>query len=126
MDDTERLMMKGLVEVIWADGEVDDREREMLGGILAQLGCSAEEIGEVGKMMMGVRSAPEEFQEKLPDDEESRREIMKVMLAMALADGRVDVGEVRFLNRMAYHLQIDDAELDDLKRETLASLESNN
>lgn len=126
MDDTERLMMKGLVEVIWADGEVDDSEREMLGGILTQLGCSAEEIVEVGKMMMGARSNPEDFQAKLPDDDDSRREIMKVMLAMALADGRVDVGEVRFLNRMAYHLQIDDDELEDLKRETLASMESNN
>lgn len=124
MDDTERLLMKGLVQVIWADGEVDEKEREMLGGILARLGCSVEEIREVAAMMMSDEArAPKDFQEKLPGDKASRAEIMRVMLAMALADGRVDVSEVRFLDRMAQHLGIDPATLEELKRDTLSSME---
>ncbi|MBI3925621.1 MAG: DUF533 domain-containing protein [Armatimonadetes bacterium] len=122
MDATERALLKGLVQVIWADGEVDQKEREMLGGILAQMGCSAEEIQEVAAMMMGERKEQVALTD-LPD-RESRREIMKVLLAMAMADDRIDVNEVRFLNKMANHLEIDEDDLEVLKAETVATLKS--
>lgn len=122
MDDTERALLKGLVQVIWADGEVDQKEREMLGGILSQMGSSSEEIREVAAMMMeGKGGSVEGILEELPDME-SRREIMKVFLAMAMADGRIDVNEVRFLNKMALHLEIGESDLEVLKAETLATL----
>lgn len=117
MDQRERALLKGLVQVIWADGEVSDEEREMLGGILSELGSSTAEIEEVGRMM----TAPPDIgnlREQIPDME-SRHEIMKLLIAMSMADGRVDTSEIRFLNKVAEHLQISNEILDSLKEQTL-------
>lgn len=117
MDQRERALLKGLVQVIWADGEVSDEEREMLGGILSELGSSTAEIEEVGRMM----TAPPDIgnlREQIPDME-SRQEIMKLLLAMSMADGRVDTSEIRFLNKVAEHLEIPHDTLDHLKEQTL-------
>lgn len=117
MDQRERALLKGLVQVIWADGEVSEEEREMLGGILTELGSSTAEIEEVGRMM----TAPPDIgnlREQIPDME-SRQEIMKLLLAMSMADGRVDTSEIRFLNKVAEHLEIAHDTLDRLKEQTL-------
>lgn len=116
MEQRERALLKGLVQVIWADGEVSDEEREMLGGILSELGSSHEEIEEVGRMM----TAPPDIsnlRDQIPDME-SRQEIMKLLLAMSMADGRVDTSEVRFLNKIADHLEIVPETLERLKEQT--------
>ncbi len=121
MDDTERALLKGLVHVIWADGEVNDAERRLLGGVLAQLGCSPAEIQEVAEMMTNP-PAVDNLKEHVPEYE-ARKEIMKVLLAMALADGQVDMKELRFLNRMAVHLEISEGDLEALKKETVSAME---
>jgi len=117
MDQRERALLKGLVQVIWADGEVSEQERVMLGGILAQLGCSEAEITEVGHMLA---TPPDlgDLRKQIPDME-SREEIMKLLLAMSMADGRVETSEIRFLNRLAGHLDIPPERLDALKEQTL-------
>jgi len=117
MENRERALLKGLVQLIWADGEVSEEERLMLGGILSELGSSAAEIEEVGRMMVEPPSL-DDLREKVPDAE-SRREIMKLLLAMSMADGRVDTTEIRFLDRLADHLEISSAELEVLKEEAL-------
>ncbi len=117
MENRERALLKGLVQLIWADGEVSEEERLMLGGILSELGSSAAEIEEVGRMMVEPPSL-EDLREKVPD-EESRREIMKLLVAMAMADGRVETSEIRFLDRLAERLEIPSAELETLKEQTL-------
>lgn len=89
----------------------------MLGGILSELGSSAAEIEEVGRMMVEPPSL-DDLREKVPDVE-SRREIMKLLLAMSMADGRVDTTEIRFLDRLAEHLEISSAELEALKEEAI-------
>lgn len=117
MENRERALLKGLVQLIWADGEVSEEERLMLGGILSELGSSAAEIEEVGRMMVEPPSL-EDLREKVPDAE-SRREIMKLLVAMAMADGRVETSEIRFLDRLAERLEIPSAELETLKEQTL-------
>ncbi len=117
MEHRERALLKGLVQLIWADGEVSEGERLMLGGILSELGSSAAEIEEVGRMMVEPPSL-DDLREKVPDVE-SRREIMKLLLAMSMADGRVDTTEIRFLDRLAEHLEISSAELEALKEEAI-------
>ncbi|NMA29043.1 MAG: TerB family tellurite resistance protein [Burkholderiales bacterium] len=115
MDDRERALLKGLVQMIWADGEVSEEERLMLGGILSELGVSAAEIEEVGRMMIDPPTL-DDLREKVPD-EESRREILKLLVAMSMADGRVDTTEIRFLDRLAEHLEISSEEMDALREE---------
>jgi uncharacterized membrane protein YebE (DUF533 family) len=117
MKHRERALLKGLVQLIWADGEVSEEERLMLGGILSELGSSAAEIEEVGRMMVEPPSL-DDLREKVPDAG-SRREIMKLLLAMSMADGRVETTEIRFLDRLAEHLEISSAELEALKEEAI-------
>lgn len=121
MRDEERALVKGLVHVMWADGEVTDHERHLLGGVLTQLGLSDAELTEVSGMMLEPPDLAD-LREQVPDAG-PRREIMKVLLAMAMADGKVELAELRFLNKLARHLMIPDAELERLKTETLEEIE---
>lgn len=122
MDDNEKALVKTLIKAMWADGEMAGEEREMLGGILSQLDASTEELLEVGKML---QAPPEldDIRDQVPDYE-ARCDIMKFILAMALADGRVNVSELRFLNKMAQTLEIKPADMEALKDETLKTLEA--
>ncbi len=122
MDDNEKALVKTLVKAMWADGEMAAEEREMLGGILAQLGASPEEVMEVGAMLQNPPDL-DDLREQVPDYG-ARCDIMKLVLAISLADGRVNVSELRFLNKMAQTLEIKDADFAALKEETLKALEA--
>lgn len=68
--------------------------------------------------MMVEPPSLDDLREKVPDAG-SRREIMKLLLAMSMADGRVETTEIRFLDRLAEHLEISSAELEALKEEAI-------
>ena len=121
MNSTESALLKGLVHVIWADGEVTPEERHLLGGVLTQLGMSDEQVAQVAQMMVEPPDLSD-LKGSVPDHE-SRLEIVKVLLAMALADGKVDVKELRSLNKIAQLLEVSPAELESLKKETLEAVE---
>ena len=121
MEQRERALLKGLVSIIWADGEVSEPERVMLGGILSELGITSAEIEEVGRMMTSPPNL-DDLRELIPDME-SREEIMKLLVAMSLADGRVDTAEIRFLDRVAAQLEISPENLEILKEQTMQLLQ---
>jgi len=117
MEPREQALLKGLVQLIWADGEVSEQERLMLGGILSELGVTTAEIQQVGRMMVAPPSL-EDLRDQIPDME-SRQEIMKLLVAMSMADGQVDTTELRFLDRLAEHLEISAEVMEKLKEQTL-------
>lgn len=121
MQETEKALIKGLVHVIWADGEVNEDERRLLGGVLTQLSLDEKSIHEVSSMM----SKPPDLTnlKESVKDMEARREIMKVLLAMAMADGRIDISELRFLHKFARQLELTEADLEKLKNETIAEMD---
>ena len=122
MQEAEKALIQSLVHVIWADGEVNDDERRLLGGVLSQLDLDDVALGEVASMM----SKPPDLSnlKAQVQDVEARREIMKVLLAMAMADGSVDISELRFLNKIGRELDLSDSDLETLKRETIAEIET--
>ncbi len=117
MEPREQALLKGLVQLIWADGEVSEQERLMLGGILSELGVTTAEIQQVGRMMVAPPSL-DDLRDQIPDME-SRQEIMKLLVAMSMADGQVDTTELRFLDRLAEHLEISAEVMEKLKEQTL-------
>lgn len=121
MQNSEKALLKSLVHVIWADGEVTDDERRLLGGVLTQLDLDEAAIKEVADMMAQPPSI-EDLKSSVKDPE-TRREVMKVLLAMSMADGKVEISELRFLNKLARQLEISDADLESLKEETLQEIE---
>jgi uncharacterized membrane protein YebE (DUF533 family) len=121
MQEAEKALIKSLVHVIWADGEVNEDERRLLGGVLTQLDLDDKALTEVASMMAqppDLTNLKESVKEV-----ESRREIMKVLLAMAMADGKVEISELRFLNKIARQLELSDGDLEQLKQETLAEID---
>lgn len=122
MQEAEKVLIKSLVHVIWADGEVSEDERRLLGGVLSQLDLDDGQLTEVASMM----AKPPDLTnlKESVKDVESRKEIMKVLLAMAMADGKVEISELRFLNKIARQLELSDADLESLKKETLSELDS--
>ena len=121
MQEAEKALIKSLVHVIWADGEVSEDERRLLGGVLTQLDLDDKSLKEVASMMAqppDLKNLKESVQ-----DPDARKEIMKVLLAMAMADGKVEISELRFLNKIARQLEINDNDLEQLKNETLQEIE---
>lgn len=120
MQEAEKALLKSLVHVIWADGEVNEDERRLLGGVLNQLDLDDKALTEVASMMARPPDLAN-LRESVKDNE-SRREIMKVLLAMAMADGKVEISELRFLNKIARQLELSDQELENLKNETISEI----
>ncbi len=109
--------------MIWADGEVDEAERKILGEMLTHLGIAKKDMAEVAEMMKSeTKPDPESLRAEL-EDPEDRQEMMRVLLAAALADGVIQKAELKFLNKMADVLEITSEELGQLHREAAEALE---
>ena len=123
MDKRERNLLKGMIQMIWADGEVDESERKILGEMLTHLGIADQDMAEVAEMMKSeTQPDPEALRAEL-DDPDDRQEMMRVLLAAALADGVIQMAELKFLNKMADVLEITSEELGDLHREAAEAME---
>lgn len=123
MEQSEVTLLKGLVKIMWADGEIAEAEREMLGSILVQLGCNHQEIAEIATMM----KEPPDLDEivKCVPDEASRLDVLKVVSAMALADRKMAAGECQLLDKLAAKLGVSDSQLQQVKEETAKLMAAN-
>ncbi len=105
-------MIVGLIQVMWADNDLAEEERELLGGILAKLDCNTEEIYAVGELMKNPVNA-NDFLASIPSMED-RREIIQAMAIMAMADGVFADSELAVINKAATYLAIPAAEVSEL------------
>ncbi len=121
MQEKDIAVIKGLIQVMWADGELAEAEREMLGGILVNMGCSAEELQEIAGMLQEPPSV-DTLLKDLPD-KESRCDVIKIVYAMALADDDYAESEDKFIRKLAEKLEITPKELETLKEELRRHLE---
>lgn len=109
----EREILKSLIQLVWADGTVDDRERGILGRMLAELELSPKDIQEVGQMMTAAPDQPD-LQVILQKDQAEKSELMKLMLAFAMVKGHLNPPEMRYLYAMGSKLGIEREEFDEL------------
>lgn len=122
MNDKNIALFKGLVHVMWADGEIVEAEREMLGRILTEMGCSSEEIVEIAGMMKNPPKI-DDIKQSLPD-EAARDEVMRIVMAMSMSDGNVAGAETSFIKKLANHLDISDARLAELNDQVIAMMKN--
>lgn len=116
VDAQNKEIIKSLVKMAWADGEVSGKEQELLAAILLKMGCSEEEVD-------GLGEAPEEdprLDEVLPD-KESRLNIMRALMTMSFVDGILSFDEFAYINRLAEQLDISNDELETLRQEALVA-----
>ncbi len=116
MQAKERSMIVGLVQMMWADNEIVDSERELLGSILVQLGCNVEDVTEVGEMIKNPTST-DDVLDNLPTMDD-RREFIKIMAVMAMVDGCVATAENTLVGKLAAKLGIPNEEMPALMEES--------
>lgn len=116
MQASYREVIKGLIQIVWADGDVDDRERVILGQMLSELGLSQKDLAEVGKMMQEAPELPD--LSGIRDESDAEREdLMRVMLALAMSKGHLNPPELRYINAVARQLDVSPEKLEALKKE---------
>ena len=113
MNAQQREVLKSLVQIVWADGTIDDREREMMGRLLAELELSRKDIIEVGAMMTEATDLPD-LDVILARGQEEKDDLMKLLLALAMDKGHLNPPEMRYVQAIATKLEIDKEALDAL------------
>lgn len=105
MDARTNALVKSLIHMMWADGVIEEHEREFLGGVVSELGCTEEEMNEISKMM--VAPPTEELNFDVDSIEQSKREeILQAAAAMAMVDGVLAGSEKKMVEALADHLDI--------------------
>lgn len=116
MESSYREVIKGLIQIVWADGNVDDRERIILGEMLAELGLDYKDLTEVGQMMQEATEPPNLDAIEVGSEAE-KHDLMRVMLALATTKGVLNPPELRYINAVAKRLGIESEQLESLKKE---------
>ena len=116
MNASHREIITGLIQIVWADGTVDDRERILLGHMLTELGLSDKDLVEVGKMMQEAPELPD-LGAILKSPTEDKEDLMRVLLALSMSRGSLNAPELRYIQAVAHRLEIDDERMEVLKSE---------
>ena len=123
MDNQNRVIMKTLAEMAWADGKVTEEEKALLFRVCLQMGATPEEAEEL-KEALGQPSQTSEgdLKEALPD-KASRLNVMRILMTMSFIDGALDFAEFDVIEGKAKELGLTADELETLRREALAAAE---
>ncbi len=116
MNASHREIIKGLIQIVWADGTVDDRERILLGQMLTELGLTGKDLAEVGKMMQEAPELPD-LGAILKSATEDKEDLMRVLLALSMSRGSLNAPELRYVKAVAHRLEIDEERMESLKAE---------
>lgn len=104
MHEQDRAIVQGLVSVAWADGDFDQREREMLDALLEAFGASETEANEIREYASEKRGLDD-----IPLNELSfgdRRNLFNHAVALSWIDGDQHADEVAFLEALREKLNI--------------------
>ncbi len=101
-------ILKGLVAVAWSDGDFAESEQQALDGLLAAFGASddeAKDLRDYAKVPRKLEDIP--LKELSADD---RRMLFSHAVLLTWVDGSQHVKEKEFLDELAKHLRLTDAE----------------
>lgn len=108
--------LRNLVVMALADGSIGEREVNLVADRCAELGLGESELHEAMKFGLGDEAALE-----LPGDAEERDHVMRDMIRMMAADGRIDESEKRLFALAAVKMGMSTEHLNDLIDSTLES-----
>jgi uncharacterized tellurite resistance protein B-like protein len=117
-------MKRLMIHMVLADGRVDDRELRAVSDIYARLSGRALALGEVGAEAMRLSASdadpPSIAAELAPSLNDAGKEVVvRAVLLVAAADGRVSREEAELLAGIARSLEITEAHLRDIVSSTL-------
>jgi len=112
MHEQDKAIVQGLVSVAWADGNFDEREKEMLDAMLEAFGASDDEAKELRDYAQEHRKL-----EDIPLTELSygdRRNLFNHAVALSWIDGDQAASEATFLEQLRERLNITEEEAKDI------------
>jgi uncharacterized membrane protein YebE (DUF533 family) len=101
-------ILKGLVAVAWADGDFADAEQQALDGLLAAFGASEAEATDLRSYAKTPRKLEDIPLKELSADD--RRMLYSHAVLLTWVDGDQHSKEKEFLDALAKHLRLEDAE----------------
>ena len=105
MDKGTQAVITSLIHMMWADGVIEDYEREFMGAFLKEIQATPEEVAEIGKLMLVAPTEELNIREMLPEMS-AREDAFQTMVAMAVVDGVLAKPERTLLDKIADHLEI--------------------
>lgn len=113
MTDQDRILLKTLVAMAWADGQLDPNECEWIEQVFEHLALPATERESLLDTPHALPSS-EEYTAVLPTDDD-REFLLKVLLSMASADGNICGEELKMLEEVSNRLGVASDRLQDLR-----------
>tara|TARA_R110002049_G_scaffold309268_1_gene519587 strand:+ start:119665 stop:120027 length:363 start_codon:yes stop_codon:yes gene_type:complete len=108
--------LRNLVVMALADGSIGEREVNLVADRCAELGLGEKELHDAITYGLGDDAAIE-----LPGDAEERDEVMRDLIRMMAADGRIDESEKRLFALAAVKMELTTEHLNQLIDSTLES-----
>ncbi|MBW2525208.1 MAG: DUF533 domain-containing protein [Deltaproteobacteria bacterium] len=108
MHEQDRAILESLVSVAWADGTFDDKEKELLEGLLEAFGANEEEAAEVRKYAEEKRDLGDVPLTELSFDD--RRALLQHAVLLSWVDGEQHETEKKFLDDLRAKLNIPEEE----------------
>ena len=118
LTEQDRVLLKTLVALAWADGELSEGETQWLDKVFDQLHLVPNERERLLSVPQALPSA-EEYRSVLTSQED-RHFLLRVLLTMALSDGTVSLDEQNMLADVAARLDVSPEQLEQLRTHTLA------
>lgn len=127
MDEQAREIVKALVEMAWADGQVSPEESALLIKCLQEAGAAEQDVEELTRLLAqpggeNVVSAANIDVASL--DEEKRLGVMRALMIMSFMDGHVSFAEYAQIEQMQAKLGISAEQLEVLRSEAVAAAET--
>lgn len=117
MDDRQRQILRALINMAWADGEVVPEESSMIARFADELGVSL--IDKIQSLDAGLSGQGQQIEadlESVLPDHASRLEAIEMLVSLSFADGRLDDNEMKYLGTLAVKLGIGADELDQIRQ----------
>ena len=111
----QQRQLRNLVVMALADGSLGEREVNMVADRCQELGLGESDLQKALEFGLGDEAAIE-----LPTDVSGRNELMKDLIRMMAADGRLDESEKRLFALAAVKMNLSKDELDQLIDDTLS------
>lgn len=127
MDEQAREIVKALVEMAWADGQVSAEESALLIKCLKEAGANPNDVDDLSKLLArpsdDIMSEPANI-DASSLDEDKRLGVMRALLIMSFMDGHVSFAEYTQIERMQQELGISTEQLEVLRAEAVAAAET--
>ena len=110
-----RSHVKNLLEVAISDGELDDRELELIISIAGKFDITRQEV-------ISLKDNPEEIEFTPPSSYSAKVKLMEDLVSVLLADKKIEDDEINICKELAIKLKLNSVVVDDLIDNVLNSL----